>query len=482
MISLLDASFGARALNPQARAGFRTPVKVDHAGTTRQKDAMKSPPTERPPAAEAPADTPGAGLTARAAAARVLEVALERRGGLDEALNDRSFTSLSPQDRAFARALAMAALRRLGPIDRALDAKLERAPPPAVRTLLRIGAAQLYALDVPDFAAVATTVKLAERANATRPFKALINAVLRNLARDGALPSDPEANVPAWLFARWSAAYGRETALRIAEAAAHEPPTDLTLRDPRDAAEIAGAIEAEILPGGSLRTRRKGDLAEWPGYGEGRWWVQDAAAAIPARLLGADAGETAVDLCAAPGGKTLQLAASGASVVAVDRSGSRLKRLRSNLERTRLQAEVITADAEAWEDARTFDAVLLDAPCSSTGTFRRNPDVLWASRPADIAKLADVQHRLLDAAAERVKPGGRLVYCVCSIEREEGETQVLAFLRRRPDFRLAAADPIEVGAPEDSLSTEGWLRILPSQWPERGGLDGFFAARLERVV
>jgi 16S rRNA (cytosine967-C5)-methyltransferase len=423
-----------------------------------------------------PANT---GLIARAAAIDLLRAALLRRSGLDEALNDRAFGKLSTQDRAFARALAMAVLRNLGRIDRALDEKLRKPPPDAVRDLLRIGAAQLFVLDTPDFAAVATTVTLAERSGEMRPFKGLINAVLRGLARDKAPPPPPEANLPDWLFQRWRTFYGEDAARAIAAAAPQEPPTDLSTRGPL-VEGLAEALEAEVLPGGSLRTRRHGDLSAWPGFAEGTWWVQDAAAAIPARLLAAQPGETVADLCAAPGGKTLQLAATGAQTVAVDRSAPRLKRLHDNLARTALVAEVVTADAEKWDDGRQFDAVLLDAPCSSTGTFRRNPEVLWATRPADIAKLADVQHRLLDAAADRVKPGGRLVYCVCSLEREEGETQAIAFLRRRPEFATLAPAPGEGGAPEDALTAEGWLRILPSQWSERGGLDGFFIARFVR--
>lgn len=423
--------------------------------------------------------SPDHSLVARSAAIELLRAALARRGGLDEALAFPAFARLSPQDKGFARALAMATLRNLGRIDRALDAKLQKPPPEAVRELLRIGAAQLYAMDVPDFAAVATTVKLAERENATRPFKGLINGVLRNLARGGAEETPPpESNVPDWLYQRWRAAYGEDAARAVAALTPEEPATDLSLRDPAEAERWAAELEAEMLPGGSLRVRRKGDLAAWPGFAEGAWWVQDAAAAVPARLLHAEAGQSAADLCAAPGGKTLQLAAAGAQTVAVDRSAPRLKRLKENLARTGLSAEIAAAPAEDWNDARAFDAVLLDAPCSSTGTFRRNPEVLWATRPADIAKLADVQHRLLDAAAERVKPGGRLVYCVCSLEREEGETQAIAFLRRRPDFETDPIAPGEGGAPAASITREGWLRLLPSHVD--GGADGFFAARFRR--
>jgi 16S rRNA (cytosine967-C5)-methyltransferase len=437
------------------------------------------------PAPDKPASPADIGLNARLSALDLIRAAQARRGGLDEALNEAKVRKLTPQDRAFARALAMATLRNLGRIDAALDARLKKPPPPAVRDLMRIGAAQLFALDVPDFAAVSTTMTLAERGNDTRPFKGLINAVLRGLARDGAekggLQASVEAALPDWLYQRWRAAYGEDRARAIAAVVCEEPPTDLTLRDPADAERWTGPLEAEVMPQGQLRTRRRGDLSEWEGFAEGAWWVQDVAAAVPARLLGARPGLSVADLCAAPGGKTLQFAASGAAVTAVDRSESRLKRLRENLVRIGLEAEVVTADAETWDDPRTFDRVLLDAPCSATGTFRRNPEVLWATKPADIAKLADVQHRLLDAAAERTAPGGMLIYCVCSLEREEGETQALAFLRRRPDFTTAAMTAGEGGAPEEALTPEGWLRILPSQWADRGGLDGFFVARFVRA-
>ncbi|MGE5566789.1 MAG: RsmB/NOP family class I SAM-dependent RNA methyltransferase [Parcubacteria group bacterium] len=423
---------------------------------------------------EAPSD----GLASREAALHLLDATLARRGGLEEALSSGALSRLEPRDRAFARALAMAALRHLGPIDRALDARLQKEPPARVRHILRLGAAQAFWLDVPDFAAVSTSVELAQADKGSRPFKGLVNAVLRRLIAEGPPPADPEALAPAWLYARWRAAYGDDAAA-IAAKIAEEPATDLTPRDPGEAEELATALDAEVLPGGSLRTRRRGDLTGWPGYPQGSWWVQDAAAAVPARLLNVQPGETALDLCAAPGGKTLQLAAAGASVTAVDRSAARLRRVKENLDRTTLTAEVIAADAETWDDDRTFDAVLLDAPCTSTGTFRRNPDVLWAIRPPDIAKLAQVQASLLDSAAKRVKPGGRLVYCVCSLEPEEGEAQVPAFLKRHPDFRLEPVQPGEGGAPVASVTPDGLLRILPHHLP--GGLDGFFAARFVRL-
>ncbi len=421
------------------------------------------------------------GVEARVVAGILLNAALEKRNGLDEALSQPAARALEPVDRAFARAVAMAALRRLGEIDQILDRRLKKSPPEAVRTLMRIALAQTLVLETPAFAAVSTAVKLAERDPKTRPYKNLVNAVLRGVGREGPGLTTAESNLPDWIAARWKATYGEAALAGLALAAREEPATDLSLKPGVDPAAVATAVEGEALPGGTVRTGRRGDVAGWPGFENGDWWVQDAAAAVPGRLLDVKPSETALDMCAAPGGKTLQLAAAGAAVVALDRSAPRLKRLTQNLERTGLTAEVVAVPAEDWEDARTFDAVLLDAPCTATGTFRRNPEVLRATKPAEVAKLADVQHRLLDAAAERVKPGGRLVYCTCSLEREEGETQVIAFLRRNPAFRTVAADPTAVGAPPDALTPEGWLRILPSMWAEHGGLDGFFAAKLERV-
>ncbi len=418
------------------------------------------------------------GLPAREAALNLIEAALSRRGGIDEAASANGFRFLEPRERAFARALAMAVLRHLGPIDRALSARLQKAPPDRVMHLLRLGAAQAFHLDVPAFAAVATSVELAGAHKTSRPFKGLVNAVLRGLLRDGEPADDPSLLAPPWLYSRWVAAFGDATAREIAGQIALEPATDLSLKPAADVSVLAEALEAEILDGGSLRLRRKGDVAGWPGFEDGTWWVQDAAAAIPARLLGVEPGDKVLDLCAAPGGKTLQLAAAGADVVALDRSAARLKRLEENLIRTGLAAETVVADAAVWDDARTFDAILLDAPCSATGTFRRHPDVLWAARPGDVASLAAVQARILDAAADRLKSGASLVYCVCSLEPEEGEAQVEAFLTRRPDMAL---DPIaagEGGAPAASLTARGTLRLLPHQ--RDGGQDGFFAARFKK--
>lgn len=419
------------------------------------------------------------GLPAREAALTLIEAALSRRGGIDEAATANGFRFLEPRERAFARALAMAVLRHLGPIDRALAAKLQKAPPERVMNLLRLGAAQAFHLEVPAFAAVATSVELAGANKTSRPFKGLVNAVLRGLLRDAPPANDPTLLAPPWLYARWVAAFGEPTAREIAAQIAIEPATDLSLKPSADAAALAEALEAEVLDGGSLRLRRKGDVAGWPAFEGGTWWVQDAAAAVPARLLSLKPGDKVLDLCAAPGGKTLQLAAAGADVVALDRSAARLKRVDENLQRTQMTAEIVAADAAVWEDARTFDAILLDAPCSATGTFRRHPDVLWAARPSDVASLAGVQSKILDSAADRLKPGGQLVYCVCSLEPEEGEAQVEAFLARRKDMALDPIQPGEGGSPEASLTARGTLRLLPHH--RDGGQDGFFAARFRKL-
>ncbi len=442
------------------------------------------PPARRPPQRRASAPPPG--LDARRAALRRIEAALARRGGAE---GDRALlaaeAALDGRDRAFARRLAQAVLRRAPSLDRVLDSRLQRPPPPEVRALLRLGLAQFALLETPAFAAVSTTLALAEAEPATRPFRGLLTAVLRGLDREGAAArlaaEPPEGDVAPWLLARWRAAYGEAAALALAAAGRDEPPTDLTPRDPATAPALADALEGERLPTGSVRVRGRGDPSGWPNFEDGGWWVQDAAAAIPARMLAMRPGETALDLCAAPGGKLLQLATAGARVTALDRSAERLSRVQENLRRTGLEAELVAAEAAGWDDPRRFDAVLLDAPCSATGTFRRHPEVLQLARPSDIAGLAAAQARLLDAAADRVAPGGRLVLCTCSLEPEEGEALVAPFLARRPEFRVTPAQPEALGLPPEAATGAGGLRLRPDLWEQRGGMDGFFAVRLDRA-
>ena len=459
----------------QRKAGPRPPSKGMAARIAARAPVHPEPVTDNK-------DDGDIGMNARLAALTLVDAALEKRSGFDEAASRAEFLSLSDSERGFARALALTLLRRLGQLDDIIEKRTQKTPSDAVCALLRLGLAQIGFMGVPDFAAVSTTVKLAERRSDTRPFKGLINAILRGVIRDGGLRSPNAAKLaPDWLFQRWKTAYGEDNARGIALTLTEEPATDLSFKTTADLDRLKDDLHGQPIGGVSLRSALRGNVAEWAGFDDGVWWVQDAAAAVPVGLLGDLKGKTALDMCSAPGGKTLQMLAGGARVVALDRSKNRLKRVEENLARTHLEAELHVVDAEGFDDARTFDAVLLDAPCSSTGTFRRQPDVLWATTPSDIAKLADVQHRLLDQAAAKTAPGGSLIYCTCSLEREEGETQVLAFLRRHPGFAVKTPDAQQLqalGVPEASLAPQGWLRLLPHQRP--GGQDGFFIAWMTR--
>lgn len=415
----------------------------------------------------------------------ILDDVLAAGRPLDESLGVRlSAGALEPRDRAFARNLAATALRRLGQIDALIAAHVPRPLPEAAHTarnILRLGAAQLAFLETPTHAAVNETVALAAT-RATERFKGLINAVLRRLGADGAARAAAQdaarLNTPDWLWRSWSASYGEATARRIAEAHLAEPPLDLTAAS--DAAAWAGRLEAELLPTGSLRRRNGGIVTELPGFAEGAWWVQDAAAALPARLFGDVRGKRVVDLCAAPGGKAAQLAAAGATVAAVEQSAARARRLGENLARLKHSAEIVVADAAAWRPAAPADAVLLDAPCSATGTIRRHPDLPWRKSARDVEGRIAAQDRLLANAAAITAPGGLLVYAVCSLEPAEGPARIARFRAAHPDFALAPVSPAELPGAAEFIAPDGTLRTLPCHWPERGGLDGFYIARLRR--
>lgn len=421
-------------------------------------------------------------MSARTAAAHLL-AEIERGHALDDALTrTESFMHLEGRERSFARAIVMATLRRLGGIDALLAHFMDRPLPDTAytaRAMLRSGAAQLLVLETPAHAAVGETVTAANALREARGFAKLMNAVLRKVAAEGAglLTSQPPgADLPAWLYTRWRATYGAETAAAIANALRSEPPLDLSVK--HDPADWASRIGADVTPTGSVRLGG-GNVESLPGFAEGAWWVQDAAAALPVKLLGDISGKNIADLCAAPGGKTLQLAAAGARVTAVDRSKQRLETLRENLARTQLEANVVAADVLKLKAREKFDAVLLDAPCSATGTLRRHPDVAWLRKPDDIRKLSTLQRELIAAAADFVKPGGTLVYAVCSLEPEEGEGAIEAALETGAWTRNPVR-PGEIAGADAFLTSDGALRTLPSHWPETGGLDGFYAARLTR--
>lgn len=431
-----------------------------------------------------------AGLQARVLACLVLKRVLHDRQPLDDgfaAISAKAeFAAIPARDRAFARAIATISLRRLGQIEDLVTYFLER-PLPAeafpARLILVCAVAQLVFLGVAPHAAISLAVEQAKGSPGARRFANLINAVLRRVAGEAPAILDgqdaPRLNTPAWLHERWVRAYGAETASKIANAHMEEPPLDLSAKsDPKAWAE---RLSGTLLPWNSLRLLHKGRIEDIPGYEEGEWWVQDCAAAIPTLLLGRVEGLRVADLCAAPGGKTAQLAARGAHVTAVDISAKRLARLRENLGRLRLEAEIIQANAAEWVPPVPFDAVLLDAPCSATGTIRRNPDIPYLKCEADIAALSKVQERLLDHAMTIVRPGGKIVYCTCSLEPEEGERQITRFLAQRDDVALDAIDPAETHLPTELVSSEGMLRTLPFHvqlGPGLNGMDGFFAARL----
>jgi len=389
---------------------------------------------------------------------------------------------LSVRDRAFARLLVATVLRRLGQIDALISGCLN-APLAAraaiVHDILRLGIAQLLFLRTPPHAAVATSVDLAH----VRGFlshKGLVNAVLRRISVEGperVEHHDPgRINTPDWLWHSWREAYGENLAHAIGVAHLKEAPLDLTLRS--NGAEWSEPLQGQLLPTGTFRRSSGGSVVALPGYAEGAWWIQDAAAAVPVRMFGPIAGQEIVDMCAAPGGKTAQLADAGAEVTAIDRSARRLDRLVANMRRLSLPARAIAADALTWRPEHPVDGVLLDAPCTATGAIRRHPDVLHLKQPEDVSRLAAVQENLLRAAVEMLRPGGTLVYCTCSLEPQEGARRVAALLQGNPLVERKPLDPAEIPVPADWISADGDLRTLPCHFGEYDGVDGFYAARL----
>jgi len=448
------------------------------------------------------ADRPGAGddtvpgLVARKTAAKLLATVIDARTPLDGLTdNDNGhpfYLSLDARDRSLVRAILTTALRFRVTIGKLLSQRLERPLPPNAHTLthiLHIAAAQILFLDIPDSAAVDIAVTHAKSDPRTARFAALVNGVLRSMARGKDTELEPTLaatlDAPDWFVEKLKAASGHDRTVAILAAHRVEAPVDFSVKStPELWAERLGGM---VLPTGGVRVEKlAANVSELPGFAEGEWWVQDAAAALPARLLGDIAGKNVADLCAAPGGKTAQLVLAGANVTAIDTSKNRLVRLGQNLARLRLEADMIQADLLAYEPPDLFDAILLDAPCSSTGTVRRHPDVPWTKSPADIEKLAALQGKMLAAAAKLVKPGGRVVFSNCSLDPVEGEALYSAFLAASPHVEH---DPVlagEVPGIDAFLSEQGTLRTTPADLqlgnPAISGLDGFFAARFRRLA
>ena len=424
---------------------------------------------------------------ARYVAARCVQMVLEQGQPLDLAMSEIAlFKQLEGRDRAFARLIAATTLRRLGQIDAVLAPFIKKTPAPYPYAVIRTGAAQMLFLETPAHAAVGAAVSLLKKSKKTISASGMANAVLRRISEQGEellKKTSPSDNLPKWLKHSWTTDYGADACAKIAEILVQEPPLDISIK--KDPELWAEKIDADILPGGTLRRAKIGDVTAIPGFKAGAWWAQDISASLPVKLLGNIENKRVLDMCAAPGGKTMQLAAAGADVVALDKNTSRIHFIEENLKRTGLSAKITAGDGTKWRDPDKtvqagFDHVLLDAPCTATGTFRRRPDVLYRKTKADVEHLVRVQERLLLAAARHVRPGGTLIYCTCSLQTREGEEQVTKFLKNRSDFRLIPVLEEEVFTLTCAISARGEVRILPFFLGEKGGMDGFFIARFTR--
>lgn len=426
------------------------------------------------------------GLAARVAATRILAAVLEKKTSLDGMLDSENgnpvYRALSLADRALVRAIVNSALRHLPRIEAALSMLLDGPLPQGARSLhhvLVVGAAQVLHLDVPDHSAVDLAVEQAHRDPRNRRFAKLVNAVLRRLGREKAEIEKAIADVPVlpdWFYARLVSAYGDEVAKRISEAQLTPSSIDLTVK--KDQAVWAEKLGGTVLPNGSVRLGEfEGQIPALEGFAEGAWWVQDLAASMPVKLMGDISGKRVADLCAAPGGKTAQLALAGAKVTALDQSGNRLRRLRENLDRLGLHAETVEANMLKYQPEQLFDAVLLDAPCSSTGTLRKHPDVCWTKDENDIAKLAALQGQMLRHALTLVGAGGIVVFSNCSLDPSEGEAMIAQVLAENPDFERVAVRKDDWPGMEAAVTAEGDLRTTPDMF---GGIDGFFSSVLRK--
>lgn len=426
------------------------------------------------------------GLAVRSLASRLLRSCVERRLTVEEAVaGDSTVRAMEPRDRAFLSTLLLTAFRHRGEIQAILARLVDRPLPRksgAAHEILVLGVAQLLFLGMAPHAVIDLAVRSAKEDRNALHFSGLVNAVLRKVASGGATLREgldaPRLNTPDWLWPRWVKAYGEDTTRAIASAHGERPGLDISFRT--DALGWVERLGGELLPNGQLRLPAEhASVPELPGFDEGAWWVQDVAATFPATLLGDVAGKSVLDLCAAPGGKTLQLASMGARVTAVDVSEARLERLRANLARTGLDATILARDVTGPDLDGSWDAVLLDAPCSATGTIRRHPELPWLKDDTVVKELAGLQRRMLRKAAALVGPGGTLVYCTCSLEAEEGEVRVRGFLADHPDYEIVPT--VGGGLPEGAVRPEGWMRTLPSmQYGVARGMDGFFAVAMRR--
>ncbi len=423
-------------------------------------------------------------MPARIAAAQLLHGVLHDGTMISDLIEhkDGPLADLPPSARARAQSLALSTLRHLAPLDIVLDQFLNKSPPLKVRNALRLAANELLVDGVAPHAAVDAAVRLVRESRKLQHLSGLANAVARRVAEQGPEiwdDMDPQ-ELPAWLGKPVERAYGEDALQGIEAAHAQGAPLDLTLRKASDAEKLAQELNAEILPTGSLRLQKPGQVSTMAGFDDGLWWVQDAAAAMPVQLLGSLKGLRVLDLCAAPGGKTMQLAAGGAEVTAVDISKDRLKRVTQNLQRTKLSAKIIASDIVRWAPDKPFDLILLDAPCSATGTIRRHPDLPFG-KSGDLKPILRLQQKLLSRAFEWLKPGGKIVYCTCSLLPSEGEEQVEKFLRNHVDAKQLPANTNLPDLPADWIEKNGGLRLRPDFWTERGGMDGFYAALIEKA-
>jgi len=424
-----------------------------------------------------------ASLTSRRVAAFAVKEVMENHNPLEQVLAGQAdYQGLEARDRAFARLIAATTFRRMGQINAALKPFVKQKPPKLVYAALQTAAAQILYLGTPPHAAVGETVAMLKSRGSSKGFANMANAVLRRVVEEGsnyAGAQPPKINIPGWIRGEWERAYGRQAGRKMALQLAKDPVLDISVKS--DPSRWAKTLGGQVIGAETVRLDKIGDITALEGFEDGEWWAQDVAASLPVQILGNVKGKRVLDLCAAPGGKTLQLAAKGAIVTAVDKSEGRLQRLAENLERTRLTAEIICADALEWAPKKIgFDIVLLDAPCSATGTFRRHPDVLYNKTPKDVANLVRLQAKLLAKAASFLRPGGTLLYSTCSLQPAEGFSGLSKFLQIMPDFRLIPILSVSgLALPEDAFSNGG-LRSLPYYLEDKGGMDGFFIAQLER--